>query len=135
MLPIKSIMTTQVIYVHPETPIFDALGLLTKHRISGLPVVDQDMRIKGILSEKDVLRILLDKKLDGKKLVEDYMTRDVICFSEDTRATDICKFFMKNYIRRVPVCKQGKLIGIVSRRDIVELILEAKSKISDFRYG
>ena len=134
MLPIKSIMTSHVIYVHPETPIFDALGLLTKHRISGLPVVDQDMRIKGILSEKDVLRILLDKKLDGKKLVEDYMTRDVICFSEDTRATDICKFFMKNYIRRVPICKQGKLIGIVSRHDIVELILEAKSKISDFRY-
>lgn len=134
MLPIKSIMTTDVIYVHPETPIFDALRLLTKHRISGLPVVDPEMHVKGILSEKDVLKILLDKNLDDKKTVDDYMTRDVVIFDEDTGASEVCKFFIKSHIRRVPICKEGKLIGIVSRHDIVELILEAKSKISDFRY-
>ncbi len=134
MLPIKSIMTTDVISVHPQTPIFDALRLLTKHGISGLPVVDPEMHVKGILSEKDVLKILLDKKLDDKKTVDDYMTRDVVSFQEDASATEVCKFFIKSHIRRVPICKEGKLIGIVSRRDIVELILEAKSKISDFRY-
>lgn len=134
MLPIKSIMTTNVISVHPETPIFDALHLLTKHRISGLPVVDQEMHVKGILSEKDVLRILLDKRLDGKKTVEDYMSREAVCFGEEDSASEVCKFFIKSHMRRVPICKEGKLIGIVSRHDIVELILEAKSKISDFRY-
>ena len=134
MLPLKSIMTSNVISVTPQTPIFEALDLLTKHKISGLPVVDEQMQVVGILSEKDVLRILLDKHLNGKKLVEDYMTRDVVTFTEEDGAVDVCKFFMHSYIRRVPIVRDGKLVGVVSRHDIVELILEAKRKLSDFRY-
>ena len=134
MIPIKDIMTKDVVYVHPETPIYEALTLLINHKISGMPVVDQDINVVGILSEKDFLRILIDKRLDVRSPVKNYMSREVICFTEDDNPIDICKFFLKSYIRRVPIVNQGKLVGVISRRDIVSLILEAKSKISDFRF-
>lgn len=134
MLSIKDVMTKNVFYTKQNTPIYEALNMLVKHKISGLPVVSDSMRVLGILSEKDVLRILFDEKLDIKSVVEDYMSREVICFTEEDSAIDICKFFMKSHIRRVPIVRDGKLVGVVSRRDIVNLILEAKSKISQFRY-
>lgn len=134
MLPVKSIMTTGVITVKADTPIYEALYLLAKNKISGIPAVDGEDKVIGILSEKDVLRILVDKKLDHKKTVDDYMSRDVICFQEDDSAIDVCKFFIRSNIRRVPIVKDNKLVGILSRADIIPLILEAKNKISDFRY-
>ena len=134
MLPIKAIMTTDVIVVNPETPIVDAMRLLMKYKISGMPVVDDEMRIKGILTEKDVLELLMRRDVQFHETVADYMTRKVITFSEDDGAIAVCKFFMKSHIRRVPVVKDGKLIGIISRRDIIALILEAKTTISDHRF-
>lgn len=134
MLPLKSIMTIGVITVKADTPIYEALYLLTQNKISGIPVVDEDKEVIGVLSEKDVLNILFDKKLDVKSTVEDYMSRDVICFTEDDSAIDVCKFFIRSNIRRVPITKDNKLVGIVSRADIIPLILEAKNKISNFRY-
>ena len=63
------------------------------------------------------------------------MSREVICFTEDDSAVEICKFFMRTHIRRVPIIRDGCLIGIVSRRDIVSLIAEAKTKMSIAQTG
>lgn len=135
MLPIKSIMTKEVITVRPETPIYEAMQLLLKHRISGMPVVDEENRLRGILTEKDVLRILLYRTdVELKETVADYMTKEVVSFTEDDSAILICQFFMKSPIRRVPIVRDGKLIGIVSRRDIISLILEAKNTFSGNRF-
>jgi len=134
MLPLKSIMTIGVITVKSDTPIYEALYLLSKNKISGIPVVDDEEQVIGVLSEKDVLKILFDKKLDVKSTVDDYMSRDIICFSEEDSAIDVCKFFIRSNIRRVPIIKGNKLVGIISRADIIPLILEAKNKISNFRY-
>ena len=134
MLSVKSIMITDVISVKPDTPLYEALTLLTKHKISGMPVVDEEQRVVGLLSEKDVLRILVDRKLEIKSTVADYMSKAVISFSEDASAFDICQFFIRSHVRRVPIVKDCKLVGIVSRGDLIPLILEAKTKISNFRY-
>ena len=134
MLPLKSIMTIGVITVKSDTPIYEALDLLAKNKISGIPVVDDEEQVVGVLSEKDVLTILFDKNLEVRSTVEDYMSRDIICFTEDDSAIDVCKFFIRSNIRRVPITKDNKLVGIVSRADIIPLILEAKNKISNFRY-
>ena len=134
MLPLKSIMTIGVITVKVDTPIYEALYLLAKNKISGIPVVDDEDQVVGVLSEKDVLRILVDKKLDIKSTVDDYMSHDIICFTEEDSAIDVCKFFIRSHIRRVPIVRDDKLVGIVSRADIIPLILEAKNKISNFRY-
>jgi len=134
MLPLKSIMTVGVITVKADTPIYEALYLLAKNKISGIPVVDDEQQDIGVLTEKDVLKILFDKKFDVKSTVDDYMSREVICFSEEDSAIDVCKFFIRSNIRRVPIVKDNKLVGIVSRADIIPLILEARDKISNFRY-
>ncbi|HLF17829.1 MAG TPA: CBS domain-containing protein [Candidatus Omnitrophota bacterium] len=134
MIAVKTVMTTDVKYVTPDTPIYEALDILQKFHISGLPVVNGNMEVVGLLSQKDVLEILIDKNLDVKNKVGDYMTREVICFEENDNVVDICKFFIKSNIRRVPIVRNGKLIGIVSRRDIVTVILEARSRLSNFRY-
>ena len=132
---VKDIMKTDIVAVSPETPIYEALNLLAKHKISGLPVVNKDMNVVGILSEKDVLRLLIDKNNAVNKTVDDYMSRNVVCFKENDSVIDICKFFLGSFVRRVPIIRDNKLIGIVSRRHIVEVILEARSRISDLRYN
>ncbi|MCA9393131.1 MAG: CBS domain-containing protein [Candidatus Omnitrophica bacterium] len=134
MLPVSSIMTKEVVSVMPDTPVIEALDLLRRHKISGLPVTSQAGRVVGILSEKDLLRILLEKNVDVCPKVEDYMTREVICFTESDDAVEICKFFLRSTIRRVPIVDNGRLVGIVSRRDILTLVMEAKSKMSVLRY-
>ncbi len=132
MVPAKKIMTKDVIVVHPQTPIYEAMSRLTGNAISGLPVVDDAGRLVGMITEKDVLRILINANIGAQDKVQDFMTRDVISFEEDASATTICEFFMKNPIRRVPITKDGKLTGIVSRRDIIGLILESRNKLSRF---
>ena len=134
MFSVESIMTTDVVSISPETPILEALDTITRHQISGMPVVDTFNRVIGILSEKDLLRILLEKNVDVRAKVEDYMSREVICFTERDNAFEVCRFFLRTNIRRVPIVRDGILVGIVSRRDIVTLILEAKSKMSQLRY-
>lgn len=134
MFPVHSIMTKDVVTVAPQTPVIEALELLRRHKISGLPVTDQAGRVVGILSEKDLLHILLEKNVDVCPKVEDYMTREVICFTESDDAVEICRFFLRSNIRRVPIVETGRLVGIVSRRDILALIMEAKTKMSTLRY-
>jgi len=134
-LPIKSIMTTDVITVHPEMLIFDAIQLLPKYKVSGLPVVDVENRLVGILTEKDVLKILTKSRINYHDTVAQYMTKDVVAFAETDSAITVSKFFETNPIRRVPIVRDGKLIGVVSRRDIIRLILEAKSHLSAYRFS
>lgn len=135
LLPVKSIMTKEVKTVNPDTLIFDAMRLLPKYQISGLPVVEEDNTLVGILSEKDVLKILTKDKISYQDTVSQYMTKKVVSFEEDDSAIDVCRFFQKNPRRRVPIVKDGKLIGVVSRRDIISLILEAKSNFASYRFS
>lgn len=135
LFPVKSFMTTDLITVKPEMPIFDAIRLLPEHQISGLPVVDDEMNLKGILSELDVLEILNGADIAYKDTVAHYMTTKLVTFTEQDNAFDLCRFFQKSHIRRVPIVRNGKLVGIVSRRDLVNLILEIKDKISDSRFS
>ena len=135
MIPVKKIMTKEVVTVKTDTRIIDALNLLTKNEISGLPVVDENMHLVGILTEKDVLRILLNSNVSTKATVSEFMSRKVTSFKEDDNVTDVCTFFIKNPIRRVPIVRDKKVIGIVSRRDIIKLILEARNEIFDFRFN
>ena len=91
MLEAKTIMETNVITVKRDTPIYDAIELLSRNRITGLPVVNDDMTLAGIVSEKDVLRLLndLDNLLMIQELkgcaatVDDFMTEKVVSFDQN----------------------------------------------------
>lgn len=129
MFEVKDIMTKKVMTVSPDTNIYKAMSILVNKKISGLPVVDDNERLVGIISEKDMLQLLVDEEITDKTTVNDYMTKKVISFSSSDSAVSVCEFLMKYPVRRVPIVDNGKLVGIVSRRDIIHLVLKIRGKI------
>jgi CBS domain-containing protein len=130
MLRAKDIMTENTISVRKETPIYEAVELMVKHGISGMPVVEDNMNLVGILSEKDVIILLFDKEDDTNKTVNDFMTQPVVHFDEAESLFDISDVLMKNIFRRVPITSKEKLVGIISIKDILEYILEMRREIA-----
>jgi CBS domain-containing protein len=112
----KDIMTTRVVTVKPSTPIADAARLLVRRKISGVPVVDEKDKTKvvGILTEADLLAAH-----SGAKTVAEVMRKRVISVAPDTSVDDIAATLVKRKIKRVPVLDGGKLVGIVSRIDVL----------------
>jgi CBS domain-containing protein len=123
MFDTKAFMTYDVITVKRQTPIRDVIKFFVENDITGVPVVDDEMTLIGIISEKDVLNVLLNDKSVSAK-VEDYMTKDVVGFELDADFITICECLLNNNFRRVPILKNGKLVGIISRRDLIKYICE-----------
>lgn len=113
------------IFVRRDTDIYEAIQILVDNNITGLPVVNDDMTIAGIVTEKDMLRLLYNIK-DGHGKVEDYMSEDVVSFDEKDCLVKITDRLINNNFRRVPITSDGKLKGIVSRKDIVAFILKLR---------
>ncbi|RKY37217.1 MAG: inosine-5-monophosphate dehydrogenase [Candidatus Omnitrophota bacterium] len=128
MFEIKTIMHKNVFTVGIDTPIYDAMRILIERKISGLPVVDAQNKLLGIISEKDMLKLLFDHEIRTKQTVADYMTKDVKSFTPDASAITLCEFFINHPFRRVPIVENGCLAGIVSRRDIIDLILKIRGQ-------
>lgn len=128
MFKVKEIMKTDVLTVKRKTGIYEAINMLVENNITGLPVVNDDMTVAGIISEKDVLRLLYDME-DKPGSVEDFMTKDVVCFDEEETLIDITEHLIKFDFRRVPILKDGKLVGILSRKDVIACILRLRHKI------
>jgi len=128
MLTAKDIMTKHIISVKADTPIYDVLELIAKHDISGLPVVEDDLTLIGIISEKDVLSLFYDSEEECQKTVDDFMTQPPLFFDADESLLDVCDFLKKNVFRRVPITSKGKLVGIISIRDVIEYILQLRGE-------
>lgn len=128
----KDIMKTGLLTVTQQTSIDDAADILSANQVTGLPVVDDGMFLQGIVSEKDILRVLFDAETTGNQ-VQDIMTSDVVTFSYTDSVYDICDCLINNEFRRVPILNQGRLVGIVSRSDIVMHILKNKSSLNRSR--
>lgn len=110
---VRDMMTINVITVREEQTVEDGARLLAQHRISGLPVVNADNRVVGLVSELDLLS-------KPGKTIADVMTRNVISVSPDTEADHVRDIFTSRRIRRVPVIEHDQLVGIVSRADLVK---------------
>ena len=114
----KDIAQYDVVSINKDASVYQAIDLMVKHDITGLPVVD-DTGLRGIISEKDVLKLLYDTEFIGG-CVGDYMTTDVLTFDEDDDVIDICQCLMSNNFRRVPVLRNGKLVAIITRADVIK---------------
>jgi len=128
----KDLMTKNVFHVKKDTPILNAVELLATRNITGIPVVEDDMSLIGILSEKDVLKLLFEDGDVGNFTVNEFMTQPAVFFDEDESFEDICQCLLQNYFRRVPVTSKGKLVGILSRSDIIKTILKQKTQNNKF---
>ena len=128
MLRARDIMSTDVISVKKDAPIFEAVKLLVQNNISGLPVVEDDMTLTGLLSEKDVVDLFYEAERAEDKTVSDYMTYPAVYFEDNNALLNVCNFLRKNIFRRVPVTSNGKLVGIISIQDILNSVLESRQK-------
>jgi CBS domain-containing protein len=124
MLKAKDIMSRKVICITRESPVVDAIRIMSKHNITGIPVAEDDMTLVGIISEQDVLRLFHTYEDEQERSVYDFMTQPAIHFEENESLLDVCYCLRDNSIRRVPVTSNGKVVGIISRSDILKCILE-----------
>jgi len=140
----KEIMTADVVFVGPDDTVEDVIKLLLDKKISGVPVVNNEKKVIGIVSEGDLIVrsqklhvpsyiqilggiIYLDDPEDFREelkksvavKVEDVMTKEPVTVDEDTPMEEIATIMSDARINRLPVLKDGKLVGIVSRADII----------------
>lgn len=123
MSEIEDIMTTEVVTVKKQTPIIEVIELLLANNITGLPVVDSHRHLVGLISEKDVLKLLSDPDNDSLT-VADFMTENVTAFDVEDNIIAVCESLTNSSFRRVPILKDGKLAGVISRKDLIKYILE-----------
>jgi len=139
-LPAKEVMSKGVVAVDMDTPLKDVAEAMARRGISGVPVLDQNQAVVGVISERDFLNAfgpagaksfmeVLAICLAGtgciavtarKQKAKEIMTSPPICVREETAVSEIARLFAEKRINRVPVTdRNGKLVGIVSRADIV----------------
>ena len=120
----RDYMVRDVVTFSPDTDVMDAISVLVEHAISGAPVVDDHGNLVGILSEKDCLKIALEAGYYGERAgpVEQYMTRKVDTFEADTPIADVARLFIESNRRRYPVLDGTRLVGQISRRDVLHAI-------------
>lgn len=149
---VKNIMTTDVITVNENATVEKCANILSTHHLSGLPVLDDEGHIKGVITEGDLIRrnsrikgpaflellggiIYLDnpnKFLDDVKksmgqFARDVMSNDLITVSPDAEIEDAATLLVRKKIKRLPVLdREGKLIGIVSRKDIMKYLFHTE---------
>jgi CBS domain-containing protein len=137
------IMTAPVVTVHPETPVTEAIKLMLQDQISGLPVVDSSGKVRGIVSEGDFLRRaetgtqrrrrrwvewvlgpgLADEYVHAHgRTVGDVMTSDVATVDLDASLPQIVGLMEKRHVKRVPVVREGRLLGIVTRANLLRAL-------------
>jgi CBS domain-containing protein len=150
------VMTRDVLSVGPETPTRVVAKLLLEKGISAAPVVDGRGRVIGMVSENDLLGREIDKRApnrvwwlemlaEGEELatefldylrradrpVREIMTSPVVTVSENTSVQTIAQMLQQHQIKRVPVLRDGRLVGIVSRADLVRALSQVPSQSRD----
>jgi CBS domain-containing protein len=133
MVTAREIMTRNVVTVQESTPIYKAIELLAEYDITGMPVVDENQSLRGVITEQDVMNLFYDESSllfsnqdEQKKTVKDVMTKPAIFFDEYESILDICQCLKDYHFRRVPVTSKGKLVGVISRQDIIKYVLQQR---------
>ena len=121
---VKDFMAKNLVVFKADTDIYKAIDQLVKSEISGAPVVDDDGRLIGIISQKDCLRILANGAFHNNPggTVDQYMTEAVMSIGSDMDIFTVADIFLNNVYRRIPVVDQGLVVGQISRRDVLRAI-------------
>ena len=133
----RDVMVRDLITLHPQMDLFEAIDLLVHHEISGAPVVDDENRLLGVFSEKDCLRVLVNatyEQLPTTRLYA-FLETDTKTIAEDTDLLTIAQLFLTHPIRRLPVVRDGFLVGQISRRDVLKAVNEVKKSRTDLPHA
>ena len=128
MFKVMNVATKMVVTTRPESPIYDAIRILANRNITDLPVVDADLNLVGMLSERDVLALLYETLDRADQTVADYMCPNVFSLDVNANLIDLCDCLVSSNFRSVPVSVDGKVTAIASRGDVIQGILRAKNQ-------
>jgi len=128
MITAGQIMTPGVVTIRPEATIREAIELLLTKRISGLPVVDANGALVGILTEYALLAMAYDQEVTHQTVAQ-HMTQEVISADAATPVNRVADLFIVHRVRRLPVIKDGRLAGLVSRVDVLRALFEAEAPV------
>jgi CBS domain-containing protein len=121
---VRNYMAGSIVSFKPETDVLDAIHELVRHRIAGAPVVNDQGELVGMLSELDCLKVSLNAGYYGDwgGPVADFMTPDVETVDADMNIVDLAQKFIDCGFRRFPVLRNNRLVGQISRRDVLRAL-------------
>ena len=129
-IAVKDYMSASLVTFASHTDVMDAINVLVKQRISGAPVIDERGNLIGLLSEKDCMKAAVQagyyEQLGGQ--VRDYMTKNVITVESEASVLEVANLFMQKGPRRYPVVEDNRLVGQISRRDVLRAFIEMNSR-------
>jgi len=123
---ISKLLTREIISINENNTIYDAIKLLSKNKIGALPVINNQKKLCGIVSERDIIHAISENKEIKFSLshINSIMTSKVITCNKDTQSNVLMKIMTTNKIRHIPILEKNLLIGIVSIGDVVKRLLE-----------
>jgi CBS domain-containing protein len=122
-------MTKELVSVGPEMDTYDAISRLLKNHVSAMPVVDEDGKLAGILSERDCLDAFVRAEYyeSPPALVKDLMTTAVVSVGKDTDILKVAETFSKTKFHHLPVLENDQLVGQISRKEVIRAIQEMRA--------
>lgn len=126
-----NVMKSDVVTIKEDAAVDDAIALLLQHNISGLPVVDNRNQLLGIVTEYNLMQSVMRPDLKSET-VKSIMTAGVITVDEDTILLKVVSIMQKHHIRRIPVVRNGVLVGVIARRDLLHYVTEYEDVLRGF---
>ena len=123
----RDFMTARVLTLKPDMDVMDAMDLFVTQRISGAPVVDDRGSLVGMLTEQDCLKTVVQSSYHGSTVagrVHEYMTREVETLDADVGLLEVAELLLDSQYRRYPVMDQNRVVGLISRRDVLRALLK-----------
>ena len=129
-LKVADYMSQKLVTFHPQTNVIEALTTILDNHITGAPVVDEAGQLVGILSEVDLMAVVIQDSYydEGLGIVADYMRTQVDTVDPDTDIYSVAQRFLREHRRRYPVVRDGKLVGQLSRRDVLQAFRDFLSR-------
>ncbi|MDH5181934.1 MAG: CBS domain-containing protein [Gammaproteobacteria bacterium] len=122
---VKDFMQTNLVTINAEMEMMEAVRIMVEHGVSGVPVVDEQNNLIGIITEKDCMNIVLNASYYNEwgGSVKEFMSTEVESVDDNMSLTDISEKFIRGPYRRFPVADNGRLVGQVSRHDVLKVLL------------
>lgn len=114
-------MTTSVVTADFDMTVDEVCELLLQHHVSGLPVLDRKKKLVGVLSEYDLLALVFDVRF-GSLSIREFLSGNLVTIDEDQPLSEAADCFVRYNVRRLPVLKEGRLVGVLTRRDLLTYV-------------
>jgi predicted transcriptional regulator len=126
---VRDVMSVRLLCAHADTAIQEVARTLVRNRIGGMPVVDDEGQVKGIVSESDLQPVKEGPPTRGLVTAADVMTQPVITLSEEDTVTQAARVLRRHGVKRAPVVREGRIVGMITQSDLLRPYLRTDGEI------